>query len=131
MDPGAGGSIEIGRRALGSVTRWLQGGVVSVVSSAASSEGNGVVDVHPVRSAACVADALGRGRVVLVAQRLTESLKTAAADSGSGELSLASAGRAVAEPDVAASILARGTRLDLTHPDLSGRSAALRSVADE
>lgn len=112
------GRPAVGRRAFESVTKWTDSGVIPILSCLARTQDDRVLDVHPARAAGCVADALIDTRIVLVAQRLTEPLRSLTADGDSLECSFSVVASALAEPSHARRLGENGLAVHLTHPDL-------------
>ena len=110
--------VETGERALASVTKWTGNGVVPVVSCVARSAADGVRDVHPAVVAGSVADALTDARIVLVAQRLTSSLRASVEDPENAMIGFDDAAGSLTEPGVAERLVERYERVHVTHPEL-------------
>lgn len=112
------GRPNVGRRALESVTKWIESGVIPVISCLGRSIDGSVLDVHPARAAGGVADSLTDARIVLVAQRVTESIRTLPTGPGSHKFTFKEAASTLAEPSHVRRLGDDGKSVYVTHPDL-------------
>lgn len=123
-------SIFVGSRALESVTKWTAKGVIPIISCLARTSGENVKDVHPAVVAGSVADSLTETRIMLVAQRLTDSIRTAMGGVGSAGIEFSDVAGALAEEALAGPLSTGGRAVHVTHPDLEDVRSPPRIVLE-